>query len=85
MALEMTARKITLQDVARRARINTATVSRVANGSAQVETGIQAHVFAASRQLGIDLTSGRKIRNITLTLGECNTLRLPSEPATECH
>jgi DNA-binding LacI/PurR family transcriptional regulator len=85
MALEMTTGKITLQDVAHPASISTATVSHVTNGSDQVETEIQARVLAASRQLGLKLTSGRKICNIAFVLGECNTLRLPSEPAAECH
>ena len=70
----MTTGKITLQDVAHLAKVSTATVSRVANGNRQVETEIQARVLAASRQLGIDLTSGRKTRNIAFVLGNRDML-----------
>jgi DNA-binding LacI/PurR family transcriptional regulator len=70
----MTAAKITLRDVAHLAKVSTATVSRVANGNPQVETEIQARVLAASRQLGIDLTGGRKTRNIAFVLGNRDML-----------
>ena len=84
MSLKMTTGKVTLQDVARAAQILNATVLRV-NGNPQVDPGVQARVLAASRQLAINLASGGKICNIALVLGECNTLRLPSEPSTESH
>lgn len=60
--------------VARLAKVITATVSRVANGNPQVEAEIQARVLAASRQLGVDLTSGSKTRNIAFVLGNRDML-----------
>jgi DNA-binding LacI/PurR family transcriptional regulator len=65
----MRRRKITLQDVAKAAKVSTATVSRVANGNPQVEAEIQTRVLAAAHKLGIDLTSTRKNRNIAFVLG----------------
>jgi len=70
----MSNKKITLQDVAKTAKVSTATVSRVANGNSQVEISIQARVLAAARQLGIDLTSSRKNRNIAFVLGNRDVL-----------
>src|SRR5206468_4797949 len=70
----MPRKKITLQDVARAAKVSTATVSRVANGNSQVEAEIQTRVLAAARRLGIDLTSTRKSRSIAFILGNRDTL-----------
>jgi LacI family transcriptional regulator len=74
MALAMPRKKITLQDVARAAKVSTATVSRVANGNPQVELEIQTRVLATARRLGIDLTSTRKNRSIAFVLGNRDTL-----------
>jgi LacI family transcriptional regulator len=70
----MAKRRITLQDVARIANVSTATVSRVANGNHQVDAKLQTRVLAAARQLGLDLTSSRKNRNIAFILGNRNVL-----------
>jgi DNA-binding LacI/PurR family transcriptional regulator len=70
----MPRKKITLQDVARAAKVSTATVSRVANGNSQVEAEIQTRVLAAARRLGIDLTSSRKNCSIAFVLGNRDTL-----------
>ena len=66
--------KITLQDVAKVAKVSAATVSRVANGNPQVETEIQSRVIAAARQLGINLISSRKNRSIAFVLGNRDIL-----------
>src|SRR4051794_22307833 len=70
----MPRKKITLQDVARAAKVSTATVSRVANGNSKVEPGIQTRVLTAARRLGIDLTSSRKNCSIAFVLGNRDTL-----------
>ncbi len=70
----MSRKKITLQDVARAAKVSTATVSRVANGNSQVEAEIQTRVLAAARRLGIDLTNTRKNRSVAFVLGNRDTL-----------
>jgi LacI family transcriptional regulator len=70
----MARKKLTLKDVARAAKVSTATVSRVANGNSQVETEIKTRVLAAARKLGMDLTSPRKNRNIAFVLGNRDTL-----------
>jgi LacI family transcriptional regulator, galactose operon repressor len=70
----MSRKKVTLQDVARAAKVSTATVSRVANGNSQVEAEIQTRVLAAARRLGIDLTNTRKNRSVAFVLGNRDTL-----------
>ena len=65
----MSENKATLRDVARLAKVSSATVSRVANGNPQVDPEIQSAVCAAARQLGIDLTDTRKNRTIAFVLG----------------
>ena len=66
--------KTTLRDIAKLANVSSATVSRVANGNPQVDEEIQARVFAAARELGIDLTSTRKNRVIAFVLGNRDSL-----------
>jgi DNA-binding LacI/PurR family transcriptional regulator len=61
--------KTTLHDIAKLASVSAATVSRVANGNPQVDPEIQARVYAAAKQLGIDLTASRRNRVIALVLG----------------
>ncbi|HUE43642.1 MAG TPA: LacI family DNA-binding transcriptional regulator, partial [Candidatus Sulfotelmatobacter sp.] len=61
--------KTRLLDVARLAKVSPATVSRVTNGNPQVDPQIQAAVFAAAKQLGVDLTLSRKNRTIAFVLG----------------
>ncbi len=65
----MSENKSTLRDVARLAKVSTATVSRVANGNPQVDPEIQAAVLSAAKKLGIDLTDTRKNRTIAFVLG----------------
>lgn len=66
--------KTTLRDIAKLANVSSATVSRVANGNPQVDEQIQARVYAAARELGIDLTSTRKNRVIAFVLGNRDSL-----------
>ena len=48
-------KKVTLQDVARAARVSVATVSRVVTGGARVNPEVAERVKVAGRKLGIDL------------------------------
>jgi LacI family transcriptional regulator, galactose operon repressor len=66
--------KTRLRDVARLARVSSATVSRVANGNPQVDPQIQSSVYATARKLGIDLTAYRKNRTIAFVLGNRDTI-----------
>jgi LacI family transcriptional regulator len=70
----MLERKTTLKDVARLAKVSSATVSRVASGNPQVDPEIQAAVYAAAKKLGIDLTETRKNRTIAFVLGNRDTV-----------
>jgi DNA-binding LacI/PurR family transcriptional regulator len=74
MVLEKMPLKTTLHDIAKLANVSAATVSRVANGNPQVDAEIQARVYTAARQLGIDLTSSRKNRVIAFVLGNRDNL-----------
>ncbi len=67
-------RKTTLKDVARVAKVSSATVSRVASGNPQVDPQIQSAVHAAAKKLGIDLTDTRKNRSIAFLLGNRDTV-----------
>ena len=67
-------RKTTLKDVARLAKVSSATVSRVASGNPQVDPQIQSAVHAAAKKLGIDLTDTRKNRTIAFLLGNRDTV-----------
>jgi DNA-binding LacI/PurR family transcriptional regulator len=70
----MSDRKATLRDVAKLAKLSTATVSRVANGNPQVDVEIQSKVHAAAKKLGLDLTETRKNRTIAFVLGNRDRL-----------
>ena len=70
----MSDHKTTLRDVARLAKVSSATVSRVASGNPQVDPEIQAAVYAAAKKLGMDLTSTRKNRTIAFVLGNRDTV-----------
>ncbi len=70
----MTGRKATLRDVARLAKVSSATVSRVANGNPQVDPEIQAVVYSAAKKLGLDLAENRKNRTIAFVLGNRDTV-----------
>lgn len=70
----MSDHKTTLRDVARLAKVSSATVSRVASGNPQVDPEIQATVYAAAKKLGIDLTNTRKNRTIAFVLGNRDTV-----------
>ena len=67
-------RKTTLKDVARLAKVSSATVSRVASGNPQVDPEIQSTVYAAAKKLGIDLSETRKNRAIAFVLGNRDTV-----------
>lgn len=67
-------KKTTLRDVAKLAKVSSATVSRVANGNPQVDPEIQAVVYAAAKKLGITLTDSRKNRSIAFVLGNRDTV-----------
>lgn len=65
----MSESKTRLRDIARLAKVSSATVSRVANGNPQVDPKIQSAVLGAARKLGIDLTETRRNRTIAFVLG----------------
>ena len=67
-------RKTTLKDVARLAKVSSATVSRVASGNPQVDPEIQSAVYTAAKKLGIDLSETRKNRAIAFVLGNRDTV-----------
>ncbi len=67
-------RKTTLKDVARLAKVSSATVSRVASGNPQVDPEIQSTVYTAAKKLGIDLSETRKNRAIAFVLGNRDTV-----------
>jgi len=69
--MSMMAKKTTLLDVARLAKVSLATVSRVANGHPRVDADIQTRVLAAARQLDLDLGKTKKSRTIAFVLGNC--------------
>ncbi len=61
-------------DVARRAKVNLSTVSRVAQGSQKGAPSVQASALAAASDLGANLTSGGTSRTITFVLGNRDTI-----------
>jgi DNA-binding LacI/PurR family transcriptional regulator len=63
------ARKYTLQQIAQRAGVSVATVSRIVNGTARVSRDIQGRVRRAAQELGIDLSETNKSKTIAFVLG----------------
>jgi len=61
-------------EVARLAKVNLATVSRIASGSSPVAPSVQASVLKAARTLGVNLTGGKRDRTITFILGNRDTV-----------
>lgn len=61
-------------EVARLAKVNLATVSRIASGSAPVAPAVQASVLKAARKLGVNLAGGKRNRTITFILGNRDTV-----------
>ena len=57
------AKKITLHDLARAAKVSPATVSRVVAGNPSVDPAIRMHVRKAAEKLGMDLEERRKGRS----------------------
>ncbi len=51
--------KVSFQELARAAKVSTATVSRIARGNVNVDAGIRARVRKAAEELGIDLEQRR--------------------------
>jgi LacI family transcriptional regulator len=58
-------RKLSFQDLAKHAKVSTATVSRVARGQATVDAAIRERVRKAAEELGIDLEK-RRHENATI-------------------
>jgi DNA-binding LacI/PurR family transcriptional regulator len=52
-------KKLSYQDLAKRAKVSTATISRVARGQASVDPAIRAKVIKAAEEIGIDLEQRR--------------------------
>lgn len=52
-------KKLSYQDLARRAKVSTATISRVARGQSTVDPAIRARVMKAAEEIGIDLEERR--------------------------
>ncbi|MGO8793148.1 MAG: LacI family DNA-binding transcriptional regulator [Terriglobia bacterium] len=69
-------KRITIEDVARAARVSVATVSRVGTGSARVSPEIVKRVRLAARKLGSDLGGRNKSKVIAFLLGNRDMLHL---------
>src|SRR4051812_48819836 len=52
-------KKLSFQDLAKRAKVSPATVSRVARGQANVDVAIRERVRKVAREMGIDLEDRR--------------------------
>ncbi len=52
-------KKLSYQDLAKRAKVSTATISRVARGQSTVDPAIRARVMKAAEEIGIDLEQRR--------------------------
>jgi DNA-binding LacI/PurR family transcriptional regulator len=52
-------KKLSYQDLAKRAKVSTATISRVARGQSSVDPAIRARVIKAAEEIGIDLAQRR--------------------------
>lgn len=52
-------KKLSYQDLAKRAKVSTATISRVARGQSTVDPAIRARVMKAAQEIGIDLEQRR--------------------------
>ena len=61
-------------EVAKLAKVSLTTVSRIAAGSSNVSSSVQASVLAAARKLGVALTPGKRTRTITFILGNRDTV-----------
>lgn len=55
----MKKKKLSYQDLAKRAKVSTATISRVARGRATVDPAIRARVLKTAEEMGIDLEARR--------------------------
>ena len=66
--MEKTRTRGTLQEIARKAKVSPATVSRVVNQSASVSEELAARVRAAREKLGIDLRRSPRSRLIAFVL-----------------
>lgn len=61
-------------EVARLAKVNLATVSRIASGSSPVAPTVHASVLKAAQKLGVNLKEGKRNRTITFILGNRDTV-----------
>lgn len=69
-------KKTSFQELARRAKVSNATVSRIARGNVNVDPAIRARVRMAAEELGIDLEQRRNEKStiIAFILGNRNVL-----------
>jgi DNA-binding LacI/PurR family transcriptional regulator len=65
-------KRVSFQDVARLAKVSTATVSRVARGNASVDTGMERRIRDAAGKLGLNLEDSRHDRSSTIAFLLCN-------------
>jgi DNA-binding LacI/PurR family transcriptional regulator len=61
--------KIGLREIARRAKVSVATVSRVLNGNTRVEPSLQKSVLDAAAQLNFDVSGRNKTKALAFLLG----------------
>ena len=67
-------RKIRLTDIAREAKVSTATVSRYVRGGATVNAATGERIAQAAQRLGFNPSNGKNARIITFLLGNRNVL-----------
>lgn len=65
-------KRVSFQDVARLAKVSTATVSRVARGNASVDEDMERRIRAAADKLGLSLEDSRHDRLSTVAFLLCN-------------
>jgi DNA-binding LacI/PurR family transcriptional regulator len=65
-------KRVSFQDVARLAKVSTATVSRVARGNASVDEDMERRIRAAAGKLGLNLENSRHDRLSTVAFLLCN-------------
>lgn len=65
-------KRVSFQDVARLAKVSTATVSRVARGNASVDEDMERRIRAAAEKLGLSLEDSRHDRLSTVAFLLCN-------------
>ncbi|MEJ2007047.1 MAG: LacI family DNA-binding transcriptional regulator [Acidobacteriota bacterium] len=66
--------KLRVQELATRANVSVATVSRILNGSARVSQELQARVRKAAQEIGINLQDTTRSRTVAFVLGNRHML-----------